>query len=97
VIDAFQQLAREAHARGLASLAELVEEAVGDELQAFFDQLVVDLALLLDLVRRLEASGEACFELAEADVVEAGGVDVITRDAAVGPAGQLDGAVDGPI
>src|SRR5437763_912357 len=64
---------------------------------AFFDQLVVDLALLFDLVGRLEPSGEACLELAEADVVEAGGVDVVAGDAAIGPAAQLDGPVDGPI
>src|SRR5207249_5395970 len=60
-----------------------------NQLQTFFDQLVVDLALLLDLVWGLEPGGEAGLELAKADVVEAGGVDVISGDAACGFATQI--------
>src|ERR1051325_435446 len=74
VVDAFQQLARQSHARRLAALPQLVEKAVRDQLQTFFDQLVVNLALLLDLVWGLEPGGKAGLELAKADVVEAGGV-----------------------
>src|SRR3972149_4946232 len=43
----------------LAALLDLVEERVGDELEALLDQLVVDLALPLDLFRRLELRGKA--------------------------------------
>src|SRR5207244_11589674 len=81
----------------LAPLAELIEEAVGDQLQALLDQLVVDLALLLDLFRRLELRGQAGLELAEADVVEAGGVDVVAGDATPGLATQLDRPGDRPV
>src|ERR1051325_4652041 len=97
VVDAFQQLARQSHARRLAALPQLVEKAVRDQLQTFFDQLVVNLALLLDLVWGLEPGGKAGLELAKADVVEAGGVDVISGDAACGFATQLDGPVHRPV
>src|SRR2546425_11434520 len=66
VIDAFEQLARESHTGRVAPLAQLIEEAVGDELQPLLDQLVMDLALLLDLLGGLEARGETGLELAEA-------------------------------
>ncbi|HXF96639.1 MAG TPA: hypothetical protein VNI61_11130, partial [Gemmatimonadales bacterium] len=62
----------------------MVQETVGDELEALFDQLVVDLALLLDLFRGLEAGGEAGLELAKADVVQPGGIDVIPGDPPAG-------------
>jgi len=97
VVDAFQELASQTHAGRLAALPQLVEKAVRDQLQSLFDQLVVDLALLLDLVGSLEPGREPGFELTKADVVEAGGVDVISGDAAVGLAAQLDGPVDGPV
>src|SRR6266550_8347053 len=97
VVDAFEQLARERHTGRLAALAELIEEAVGDELQTLFDQLIVDFALFLDLCGRLELGGETGLELAEADIVEAGGVYVIPSDSPAGLATHLDGAVDGPI
>src|SRR3989454_8061951 len=97
VIDAFEQLARESHTGRVAPLAQLIEEAVGDELQPLLDQLVMDLALLLDLLGGLEARGETGLELAEADVVESGGVDVVAGDATVGLAAQLDRPVDGPV
>src|SRR5207237_10805458 len=74
-----------------------VEKAGRDQLQSLFDQLVVDLALLLDLVGSLEPGREPGLELAKADIVEAGGVDVISGDAAVGLAAQLDGPVDCPV
>ena len=80
-----------------AALAELVEEGVGDELQALLDQLVVDLALALDLVGGLKLGGKAGLELAEAHVVEARGVDVVAGDAAVGSLTQLDRPIDGPV
>src|SRR5207245_5313496 len=97
VIDAFQELAGQMHACGLAALPQLVEKAVRDQLQAFFDQLVVDLALLLDLVGSLEPGGEPGLELAKANVVEAGGVDVVSGDVAVGFPAQLDGPVHCPV
>ena len=97
VVDAFEELAGESHPRGFAALAELVQKAVSYELKAFFYQLVVDLALLLDLLRRLEFRGETGLELAEADVVEAGGIDVVAGDAAAGFAGQLDRPIHGPV
>src|SRR6266550_7995083 len=97
VVDAFEELAGETHSRRLAALAELVEKTVRDQLQAFFDQLVMDLALLLDLVGGLEPGGEPGLELAKADIVEAGGVDVISGDAAVGSTAQLDGPVHRPV
>src|SRR3989441_9367459 len=97
VVDALEQLPGEGDAGGLAFLAQLVQEAVGDELQAFLDQLVVDLALALDLCGCLELRGEAGLELAEADVVEAGGVDVVAGDAAAGLATDLDGPLERPI
>jgi len=57
----------------------------------------VDLALFLDLCGRLELGGEAGLELAEADIVEPGGVDVIAGDAPACLAAHLDGALNGPI
>src|SRR5262249_45317753 len=48
VVDPLEQLARERNARGLAALVGLIEERIGDELEALLDQLVVDLALTLD-------------------------------------------------
>src|SRR6058998_3172343 len=97
VVDALEQLAGERHSGGLAPLPELVQKAVRDELEAFFDQLVVDLALLFDLGGSLELRGKAGFELAEADIVEAGGVNVIAGDSPPRLATHLDGAIDGPI
>src|SRR6266550_974752 len=97
VVDAFEQLAGERHTGRFAALPELIEKAVGDELQPFFDQLVVDFALFLDLFRRLELRGEAGFELAEADIVEAGSVHMVTGDSAACLPTHLNGAVDGPI
>src|SRR5713101_6491412 len=79
------------------SFVELIEEAVGEELQTLFDQFIVDLALFLDLCGRLELRGEAGLELAEADIVEAGGVDMVAGNAPAGLAAHLDGAVHGPI
>src|SRR5206468_11394039 len=52
---------------------------------------------LVNLFVRLEQSGEACLERAEADSVKTGGIDVVAGDAANGPAAQLDGPVDSPI
>ena len=86
-----------AHAGRLAALAELVEKAVGDELQPLLDELVVDLALSLDLLGRLELRREAGLELAEADVVESRGVDVIPGDPPVGLLTELDRAIDRPV
>ena len=97
ISDAFEQLACERHARRFATLPQLIEKAVGDQLQTFFDQLVVDLALFLDFVGGLELRGEAGFELAEANIVKARGIDMIAGDSAVGFPTHLDGAVDGPI
>src|SRR5439155_497723 len=84
VIDPLEQLPGDADPRRRALLPELIEEAVGDELQALLDQLVVDLALPLDLVWRLLLRGQAGLQLAEADVVEASGVDVVAGEAAAG-------------
>src|SRR6058998_97039 len=97
VVDAFQKLASQADAGRVTPLAELVQKAVGYQLQAFFDQLVVDLALLLDLLGGLKLCGEAGFELPKADVVEAGRVHVVAGDATAGLAAQLDRPVDRPI
>src|SRR5205814_10080946 len=71
--------------------------AVRYHLQTVYDHLVVDLALLLYLFGSLEPGGEPGLELAKADVVEAGGVDVISGDAAVRLAAQLDGPVHRPV
>ena len=57
----------------------------------------MDLALFLDFFGRLELGGEAGLELAEADIVEAGGVDMVAGNAPAGLAAHLDGAVHGPI
>ena len=83
VVDPLEQLAREVDAGRLAAVADLVEEAVGDQLQALLDQLVVDLALALDLLRRLELRRQPGLELSEAHVVEPGRVDVVGRDPAL--------------
>jgi hypothetical protein len=97
VVDSFQELAGDRDAGPRAALLDLVDEAVGDQLQPLFDQLVVDLPLTLDLVRGLEAGGEPGLELAEANVVQARGVDVVAGHAAAGAATQLDRAIDGPV
>jgi len=59
----------------------------------------VDLALFLDLFGSLELRGKAGLELAEADIVETGGLDVIAGDSSRPPrlATYLDGTIDGPI
>ena len=97
VVDPLEQLPREIDAGLLAAVADLVEEAVRDELQALLDQLVVDLALALDLLRRLELRRQPGLELAEAHVVQARRVDVVGRDPALGELGELDRAIDGPV
>ena len=97
VVDALEELARERDARRFAALAELIEKAVGDELKALLDELVVHLALALDLFRRLELRGKTGLELAEANVVESRGVDVIAGDPAARLLTELDRALHGPI
>ena len=97
VIDPLQELSGEPDAGGLAAATQLVEEAVGDELEPLLDQLVVDPALALDFFGSLELRGKSGLELAEANIVESGGVDVIPSDSAAGFATHLDGAVDSPI
>ncbi len=57
----------------------------------------MDLALFLDLCGRLELGGEAGLELAEADIVEPSGVDMVAGDSAACFPAHLNGAVDGPI
>src|SRR5207247_8650407 len=74
VVDPLEQLPRDADASGRPLPPELVQEAVSDELQALFDELVVNLALPLDLFGSLELRRKTGLELAEADVVEAGSV-----------------------
>src|SRR5690606_15437076 len=96
VVDALEELARERNAGRVAAALDLVQEAVRDELEALLDQLVVDLPLPLDLLGSLELGGQARLELAEADVVEAGRVDMAARDPASGPTAYLDRALDGP-
>jgi len=64
-------------ARGFAALTQLIEKTVRDQLEALFDQLVVDFALLLDLVRRLELCGKAGFRAGGSGHREAGCVHVI--------------------
>jgi hypothetical protein len=83
VVDPLEELAGERDPRLAAAPLGLVEEGVRDELEALLDQLVVDLALTPDLVGRLELRGEPRLELAEPDVVEPGGVDVVPGDAPV--------------
>jgi len=97
VVDPFEELAGQRHARGVAPLPDLIEETVGDQLETLLDQLVVDLALLLDFFRGLELSGETGFELAESDVVEARRVYVISSDATAGMTTQLKRPIDGPV
>src|SRR5690606_39185406 len=79
VVDALEELAGERHARRPAAPLDLVQEAVRDKLEALLDELVVDLPLAFDLFRSLEPGGQAGLELAEADVVEPGGVHVAAR------------------
>src|SRR5688572_23867949 len=90
VVDALEELPSERHAGALAALAELVQEAVGDELQPLLDQLVVDAASALDLLGRLELRRESGLELAKAHVVQTGGIHVIARDASAGALAQFD-------
>src|SRR4029450_4592159 len=97
VVDPLEQLTREVDAGLLAAVADLVEKAVGDELQALLDQLVVDLALALDLLGGLELRGQPRLQLAEAHVVQARRIHVIGRDATPGEMGELDRAIDGPV
>jgi len=97
VIDAFEQLPSERHAGRFTPLPELVEKAVGDQLQPLLDQLVVNFALLLDLFRGLELRGKAGLELAEADIVEAGGIDVVSGDPPGRLLTHLDCTINGPV
>jgi hypothetical protein len=74
------------------------QEAVGDQLRAaLLDQLVVDLALALDLIGRLELRGQPGLELPKAHVVEPRRIDVVGGDPALGELGELDRAIDGPV
>ena len=61
------------------------------------DQLVVDLALALDLLLGLELGGQPGLELAEADVVQARGVDVVSGNSSVGMRSELAGAIHRPV
>ncbi|HYX82962.1 MAG TPA: hypothetical protein VE714_11255, partial [Gemmatimonadales bacterium] len=79
------------------ALPKLIQKAVRDELKAFFDQLIVDFALLLDLFGSLELRGQAGLELAETDIVKSSGVDVISRDPAAVRLTHFDRTVDRPI
>ena len=97
VIDPLEQLPGDADARRRALLPELIEEAVGDELQALLDQLVVDLPLLLDLIGSLKLGRQPGLELAKPDIVEARRVDMITGEPAARAAADLDRPVDGPV
>src|ERR1041384_6849533 len=97
VVDPLEELAREIDARRRAALPDLIEKAGGDELQALLDQLVVDLALLLDLFRRLEPGREAGLELAEANVVQPRGVHVVGGEPAARPPAELDRPGDRPV
>ena len=93
-VDALQELPGQRNAGFLAAQVHLVQEAVGDELEALLDKLVVDLPLPLDLLGLLELRGEPHLELPEADIVQAGGVDVRAGDAPLGAPADLDRAVD---
>jgi hypothetical protein len=97
VVDPLEELAGERYARGLAALVGLVEEGVRNELEALLDQLVVDLTLPLDLFGSLELGGKARLELAEADVVQARGVDVVAGDTAAGLPADFDRPLDRPV
>ena len=97
VVDAFQQLARQRHAGIPAAAVDLVEEGIGDELQPLLDQLVVDLALALYLGLGLKLGGKPGLELAEADVVQARGIDVVAGDVSVGARSEFDGAIHRPV
>ena len=97
VVDPLEELAGEGNARRLATRPHLVEEAVRDELEPLLDELVVDLALPLDLLGSLKLGRQARLELPEAHVVEPRGVDVVGGDAPAGVAGHLDGTVDRPV
>ena len=97
VVDALEELPRDGHSGFGTAAVELVQEAVGDELQPLLDQLVVDLPLPADLGRFLELGRKPDLELAEPDVVEARGVDVGAGDAAPEASAEFDGAVDGPV
>jgi hypothetical protein len=97
VVDAFEELASQRNAGAVTAFRELVEEAVGDELQPLLDQLVVNFPLALDLLRRLELRRESRLELAEAHVVQPCGVDVIAGDPTARRAADLDRTSDRPV
>ena len=96
VVDPLEELAREGNARRLAAPLGLIQEGVRDELEPLLDELIVDLALPLDLFGSLELRGEPGLELPEAHVMEPRRIDVVTGDPAPGAAAQLDRPVDGP-
>jgi hypothetical protein len=97
IVDPFEQLPCKLDARLSTPLLDLIEKAVADQLQTLLDQLVVDLALSLDLFGCLELSRESGLELSEANIVKASRVDVITSDPPAGLIGDLDGTIDRPI
>jgi hypothetical protein len=97
VVDPLDQLPGHRQAGGRALLLHLVEVRVADELESLLDQLVMHLALPFDLFGRLELGGKTGLELAEADVVEPGGVHVVAGEVAAGARAELDGAVDRPV
>ena len=97
IVDSLEELSPQRNIRRYAEPLHLVEERVGDELQALLDQLVVDFALPLDLLGRLKSCWKTCLELAESHVVKPRCVDMVARDAPLGFRAQLDGAGHGPI
>src|SRR6266550_5306933 len=81
VVDPLEELPGQRDAGALTAQRSLVEKAIGDQLQPFLDQLVVNFALVLDLFRRLELRGKSGLELTEADVMEPRRVNMIAGDA----------------
>ena len=97
VVDALEELPCERNALCLAELVGLVQKRVRDELQALLDQLVMNLPLTLDLLRRLKLGGEACLELPEPHIMETRSIHVVTGDSTLGTLADFDRPGDGPI
>jgi hypothetical protein len=96
-VDPLEELASQWDARIGALRLDLIQERVRNQLKTLLYQLVVNLALALDLLRGLEFCGESRLELPKADVVEARGVHVIAGNSAVGLRADLYRPINGPI
>ena len=80
VIFSFQRAALEIDAKQVAFVGRLIEIGIGNDRQATGNQVIVHIPLALQLLFLPELFGQAAFHLAEAHVMQLGGINMGTGD-----------------